>query len=1011
MKDKKQTVVFPLFFSVYTGLQKHYVSHPIGWGTAVLLACLLLNLTPKVTAQNSVIVPSKESPLVEALKEKYSDFRIADSLLGESRVEDSRTYIACALRDARGNGDYVLYMAACNYFQDRFTKQGLYEQALDLLKHGVDLESPEGRDSIKLNSLRAELHNNIGKIYCDKKNCELALKHHLLALEYADNDPVKLYETHHHIAHTYFENKDYVNARKYVSTAWQYYDKSREKNFDKAYQENGLNSVFYQNMASAAFGMGDHDNAFEFYTKALKLIKASDPVNRQHINLYSELANYHYSKDEYEKSKRYVRKAEAAITELGIMDSPYTKTLISLKGDIAFAQGKDKEALNHYKTCLDQATYLFGEVHPEVAETYLRIGALYDFHDNYELAQKQYRLALTALGISAQKENGSEPAYQLPFSLSKTVKVYMAIAKTHTNAEELWKAFAAYQNAVDAAFKLCSEVIFDPYENLQYQTVQSAVEGSLWVTLKLLESPELGKDEKTKLFDGAIKNMEYAKKMRYWLSIGLKDERNFDNSIPRQTREFERECAANIAFYNSLLITRKNKQGSKTKQLSLEEIEEILKNNTNRRNTLLDSLKKHDLSYYELAYGQKVCGISEVKDVLKKSGQSQIWVFFEGQSTFFGMFFSNASLPELTKFGDKMEFLSVINDYRSEISNLPADNGSAHMAIKQFSKKSYKLYRAIFEQIPLENDTILPVIIIPDGELFNLPFEALVRDTIAVPDSISALVDYKNLDYLIDHFDISYAESFTALDIALNKKSITKPRNYTGFGLHRFGDNTERQVNNLADIFKGITYKSDDAKLANFRNVKSSSILHLALKGLFNDTEPGKTTLSFWKEPSAPPTASHISLNELYGALFQTNLLIVNQMEIDKNDGSLSYQHFSKCLQYINCPSLIYSLWYGQQNYNTSIMEKTGNLIMESHSLQYALSQSKRDLLKQESNLVHPYYWANILSSGNPLPIKFKVKKANTPYRLFVAAAITALLMLLLYLFFYKKPRQEIVVQ
>jgi CHAT domain-containing protein len=298
----------------------------------------------------------------------------------------------------------------------------------------------------------------------------------------------------------------------------------------------------------------------------------------------------------------------------------------------------------------------------------------------------------------------------------------------------------------------------------------------------------------------------------------------------------------------------------------------------------------------------------------------------------------------------KIEDFLVFFEHRNTIIDQPGI----------FAQKAYDLYK---ELIPFKTEKeITQFLIIPDGKLFNVPFEALLS-------SPSTNADLASFHYLVKQTAVSYAYSANSL---LQQQQITVkniPNKVSAFapefidqprGLQAL-PNSREELNSIAGEFPtGKYYLGNDALIKNVReSASNSNILHLATHASAgNDSATAKIELS----------DSALPLFSVYGMRLKSKLVVISGCETGKGqlvsgEGVMS---FARAFSYAGSRNTIASLWNTNDITASNIFKKFyGNI--KSMSFSQSLKKAKIDYLASASvQGASPYYWANMVHIGFP---------------------------------------------
>ena len=258
------------------------------------------------------------------------------------------------------------------------------------------------------------------------------------------------------------------------------------------------------------------------------------------------------------------------------------------------------------------------------------------------------------------------------------------------------------------------------------------------------------------------------------------------------------------------------------------------------------------------------------------------------------------------------------------------------------------------------------LILMPDGLLHNLPFEALIT---AVQEGASI----SSWDYFQQSHIISYAYSATIFSKQLQASRGTGQQKTKILALAPFaeeGDETwgalaysDDEINGIAELGLGGRFESGmEASYAFFQeNATQFGILHLSTHAAVNAKE-GEPFIDFRDE--------RLYLRDLYRLQLPTDLVVLsacqtNLGELKRGEGVMS---LNRGFTYAGARSLISSLWSVNDRATAKIFGQFYTHLKAGQSKAEALHQAKlaylgsAELPDEEKS---PYYWAGFIHYGD----------------------------------------------
>ena len=325
---------------------------------------------------------------------------------------------------------------------------------------------------------------------------------------------------------------------------------------------------------------------------------------------------------------------------------------------------------------------------------------------------------------------------------------------------------------------------------------------------------------------------------------------------------------------------------------------------------------------------------------------------------------------------------------------------------EDYARQSHTLFKILVEPIlsNLSTDPALSrLIIVPDGVLGYLPFEALTTKK-----PIAGTSDFSRLPYFIHQWKTAYAysatlwvENFKNLQNREKRMDYTKP--FAGFApeyavdslaiasldtasyqpaalLVRNGSlplaHTQQEVNSIATLLDGDVFLAQEATKKMFREKASEyQVLHLAMHAVTNDKNPLFSRLLFNQDTDTTEN-DHMSAMELYNLDIAARLAVLSACEtgygtIARGEGVMS---LSRAFAYAGCPSLVMSLWKVPDQATSKIMIDFYTILKKNKTIDVSLREAKLQYLFSTGNpyYSHPFFWAGFVPVGDMEPLELQ---------------------------------------
>ncbi len=286
----------------------------------------------------------------------------------------------------------------------------------------------------------------------------------------------------------------------------------------------------------------------------------------------------------------------------------------------------------------------------------------------------------------------------------------------------------------------------------------------------------------------------------------------------------------------------------------------------------------------------------------------------------------------------------------------------AHLPVRNPSTKSFF---ERFNPFSLNNNhqpSKANLIIIPDGILSALPFEALQQSS-------------KDGDYLLNDYTISY-DLHSSFFNQKRKSDVKEVINLLGSSVEDFS-NYETKLDSLpyskievdmaVKLFKGKNLnpatKSDFLK--QFSNY---NIVHLSTHASADTLDAANSRIYF--SPYGNESDNILTRDEILNHQCPAEMIVLSACETGygKQNRGEGIASLARAFRTIGSQSEVMTLW-NVNDYSTSeIIQSFYQYLKNGQTKSEALRQAKLDYLanQHENNLRHPKYWAALVLQGNP---------------------------------------------
>lgn len=301
------------------------------------------------------------------------------------------------------------------------------------------------------------------------------------------------------------------------------------------------------------------------------------------------------------------------------------------------------------------------------------------------------------------------------------------------------------------------------------------------------------------------------------------------------------------------------------------------------------------------------------------------------------------------------------------------------------------LGNSVYKMLKLPtNSTYKNLIIVPDGILNFLPFEALITKE-------STTTNFAQMHYLLNDFRIAYNNSS---GFYLNGKSLSTDKKSV-LGIFPIFEKTpnelsfsKNEMQSIKSNFDGEFFDNSNATFDNFKkNAANYSILHLSTHATSGDTETPACIKFYDRE---------ILYSELYNLNINPDLVVLSACEtgigkLYKSEGAMSV---ARGFQFAGAQNLLFSLWK-VNDYTTSVfMDDFYKNIKNDQSYFEANANAKLDFLKDKSisnAKKSPYYWSAFVYYGG-----IETPEVSTNYYFYILGLLILIGLFLVFKHFRK---------
>lgn len=437
-------------------------------------------------------------------------------------------------------------------------------------------------------------------------------------------------------------------------------------------------------------------------------------------------------------------------------------------------------------------------------------------------------------------------------------------------------------------------------------------------------------------------------------------------------------------------------------------------------------LKNKYPQYHDLKYSSSTASVEEVQALLKPK-TLLLEYFILGDLTYL-FAISKEEINIIPIPHSKTKLNEYINSLRLSLSAYDLIDEAPKEAYLLYIKSAEWLYQELLKEA-LKDKEIEDLIVVTDGALGHIPFEVFL--TKPAPQKGS---NYKNLDYLVKDYNISYSysaslwkenlkQSASSLPSSSNHQilafaaSYPKPQ-HSLFSLRSENFCTIRsaledlpaatkEVKSLSKMFYGQFLTGAEASEANFKKLAPNySVIHLAMHGVSNEVEPILSSLAF-SEDYQTIEDNFLQAYEVAQMPLQANLVVLSACEtgygkFQQGEGVIS---LARSFMYAGVPSVVVSLWQVNDQATAIIMRLFYQNLTKGMSKSMALRKAKLSYLEKfEGMAAHPALWSAFIQIGDSAAITLELRKQ---WYWWGIGAIVVSFLIIIIIIGYKKYRYK----
>jgi len=849
-----------------------------------------------------------------------------------------------------------------------------YQKALEYYDRSIKIHRQTGDKMTE-----GVVLGNIGSIYFNIDNYEKALAFYNQALKIQREVGSKKYEALNllNIGTVYSSINKYKQALVYSDQALKI---SRELG-DKGIEASALTNIgiIYKNLCR-------YQKALEFYYQALNVHREiGEKMYESHVlvnigNIYFDVCNYEKALTFYNQALKIHRKIGNKRGEEGTLGNI---------GNIYALIGNLEDALTYYEKALKIAREI-GDSRGE-GIVLRNMGSFYKKLCQYDKAMGFFKKA-----YAIHKEMGAKKweARELNSigSINAALKKYPKSLDNHFMALKIGEKIRDHETIYWSQYQLGISYSLQKDFDKSLHYFKKAIHNleSIRWKLKIKEMKVdfivskmsiyedminllfiLHKKDPSKNYDKECLLYTEKAKARAFLDSLHEAKIDLKRDVSPKLAEEENKITSKISYLQTRLIKPKLIEAER------QELKKELERLEDQYQRLIFRIKEGNPEYAKIAFPEPIQLEKIQRDLLPE--KTAIIEYFVGEENIYMFFITRKDFSV-----HKLSNSKNINERTRNYIKLLSDNTKKNFFGLAAGKK---LFNELVGPVQKKLKKVNRLIIVPDGNLHYLPFEALINSS------------KKNQNrFLIEDYKMSYAPSSSSLINILSRKrkaesnkeflafadpvyDIEKPsskglaetnifREYSvqmGFNFKRLSFSGE-EVKKISRYFPKKMYKiymREKAKEENLKEVDIDkyNIIHFATHGFLDEKNSIRSSLIFTLD-NDPKEDGFFQVREIYNMRLNADLVVLSACnsgkgKLERGEGVLGlYRAFLNA----GAQSVVMSLWNINDRATSDFMWYLYKNLSKGMTKEGALQKAKIKMIY--SKFSHPFYWAAFVLSG-----------------------------------------------
>lgn len=803
-------------------------------------------------------------------------------------------------------------------------------------------------------------------------------------------------ENHPEVARSYGRIGIYYADHGDVDTAILYYEKILNI-FRQIYGENHPDvAMAYENMGEM-FGARYGDKDFECFNKALTIrLKVFGENHPATAMAFMNVGRYYTRKHAYDEALVHFNKALSIVRQRFGESHLQIAAVYHELGRMYNDKRDYPQALAYFNKDLSIETQLLPSRHPGLAAIYRNLGELYDAQKEYEKALSYYQKSILCWVPDFADSNFNvnpsldqlNPVDALLLALRLKAGALHRWSRQNNDLTKLQTALLAFELVIDYIDKMRRDYKAEGSKLALQEKVYTIYEEIIQAALQAYGLTQ----------DAAYKAeaLRFAERSKAVVLSQLLQESRAKQfvDIPASLLEKERNLKDDLAFTETA-IEKEKRQNEKQDQARLHQQQSRFFALNRDYDKLMVRLEKSYPKYFDLKYKTQIVSVADLQKSL--DNQSAVLEYFLGDSAITTFVVTKQGFEVVAMKRDPA-FAAMVTDLANSFKNVTSK--------PIYLQRASQLYQILVKPLEAQIQHKPKWIIIPDGELCQIPFEALLTQNVS-PVTVR---DDRTLSYLVKQHEISYQYSVNLLlqryrehkagdyanlfagfapvfDAAAKNGVIYRDdsENSSAIPLAHQADSTflatrdgktleslpysAQEVQHILAAFpsRSRAFLQQEASEENFKQqIKGYKYVHLATHGRMVEQNSKLSNLAFSQpQDNAAKEDGILYSAETYNLDLNADLLVLSACQtgagqIVKGEGLMG---LTRGFLYSGARNIVASLWKVYDQHTSMLMVEMYRQIAAGKSYSAALREAKLKMIANPET-AGPQSWAGFVLIG-----------------------------------------------